>query len=212
MENGKKDILLHLYGEASSESDLRLLLRDEELKKEYIELSEAKFRLDHMDKQRPDQAVIDGILAAAASEAGLPTTSSRQDREPIARHPRLKKMLIPVLSIAAAIVFSIGIGWFGTSSESVSGEFPKALAEHENDLVPPESLFRFVPSRQGGLTQVATSDPRLVWDDSTPLHQVQRRIENMRPTDLLDWGEKAVPLEALPRSSRNRFRTVGSNN
>jgi len=138
--------------------------------------------------------------------------SSRQDRGPIARHPRLKKKLIPVLSIAAAIVFGIGIGWFGASGESVSGEFPKALAEHENDLVPPESLFRFVPSRQGGLTQVATSDPRLVWDDSTPLHQVQRRIENMRPTDLLDWGEKAVPLEALPSSSRNRFRTVGSNN
>ncbi len=209
MENGKKDILLHLYGDSTDASDLRTLLKDEELKTEYATLSEAKFKLDHMNKQRPNQAVIDRILAAAATEAGLPDATSRRDRPAIGRNTQLKRVLIPALTIAAAIVFGIGIGWFSASPESVSPENPAVAEISPNDPVPPESLFRFVPSRQNGLTQASTADPRLAWDEAATIQDLHRRIEDMRPTDRLDWGERAVPLESVPGSNGNGLRLTG---
>jgi len=217
MENGKKDILLHLYGEATDARDLRSLLKDEGLKAEYAELSEAKFRLDHLKKQRPDQKVIDQVLATAANESGLPTASSRRDRPAISRNAQLKKVLIPALSLAAAIVFGIGIGWFSASPSNVMPE-NASVADNQadalrlNDVVPAESLYERVPSRAGRFTQTSARDPKLAWDDANTLQILHGRIETMRPDDPLDWGERAVPLESLPGAGQNRLRMVGSNN
>ena len=77
MKHTKLDILLHLYGESESESDLRSLLRDKDLKAEYTAMSDTKFKLDLKKSDRPDRHVIDAIMEAArkphlaAAELGL---------------------------------------------------------------------------------------------------------------------------------------------
>jgi len=212
MKNGKKDILLHLYGEATDAEELRSLLRDDELRQEHAALSEAKFRLDHLKRERPDQEVLDRILAAAATGEGLPSADARPDRPAIPGSLRLKKVLIPALSIAAAILFGVAVGWFGASSGTSSPEESPVMASGaEDDIVPPESLYRFVPP-QRQLTPASQTDPRLAWDDASPLLDMHRRIQTMRPDGLLDWGEEAVPLESLPGSGSGRLQMTGSPN
>lgn len=211
MNNGKKDILLHLYGEATDAEELRSLLRDDELRQEHADLSEAKFRLDHLKRERPDPAVIDRILAAAATGEGLPTATNRVDRPAVPYATRLRKVLIPALSVAAAILFGVAIGWFGATSGTNTPENAPALANSPDDLVPPESLYRFVP-RQQNLTPASQTDPRLAWDDASPLLDMHRRIQTMRPEGLLDWGEEAVPLESLQGAGSGRLQMAGSSN
>ena len=211
MNNGKKDILLHLYDEATDAEELRSLLRDEDLRREHAELSEAKFRLDHLQKERPEQAVIDRILAAAATGEGLPAANHRPDRPALPGTVRLRKVLIPALSIAAAILFGVAIGWFGASSGTSTPEDSPVLASSPDDLVPPESLYRFVPPQQR-VTPASQSDPRLAWDDASPILDMHRRIQTMRPDGRLDWGEEAVPLESLPGSGTGRLQMTGSSN
>lgn len=209
MQNGKKDILLHLYEEASEAEELRSLLRDDELRHEYSELSEVKFRLDHLKPERPDQASIDRILAAAVSGEGLPESGQRKDRPAVAPLYRLRKVFLPALSIAAAVIFGVAIGWFSISSTSGTIEQP-AMADRASDLVPAESLYRFIPPSQR-VTPASAAASRLAWDDSSPILDMHRRIENMSPDNPLDWGEQAVPLESLSGSRGRGLQMVGSN-
>ena len=208
MDHGKKDILLHLYGEASEAKDLHSLLRDEELRREHADLSEAKFRLDHLKRERPDPAIIDRILQEAAASQGLPSGTDRKDRPAVARSTRLRKVMLPALTLAAAIIFGVAVGWFGSQSGTVTPEEP-AVATTPDDIVPPESLYRFVPPQP--VTPASTADPRLAWDDSAPLMDMHRRIESMRPEGMLDWGVQAVPLESLPGSGNRSLQLTGSN-
>lgn len=208
MKNDKQDILLHLYGEADSESDLRSLLRNDDLKEEYTALSETKFRLDLRKRNRPDIAVIENIMAAARTGNERPGIHSRVDRGPLSRTSRLRKVLVPAIGIAAVVLFSIGVGLY--SIRSTSSQNAPLASSAENDLVPPESLYRFVPSRQGSVTQTSSSDSELTWDDRSTLSNLNGRINTMKPSDLLDWGESALPLEMLPNSNRPGFQTAGS--
>ncbi|MDA1028903.1 MAG: hypothetical protein O3B41_07620 [Bacteroidetes bacterium] len=208
MKNDKRDILLHLYGESESESDLRTLLRNPDLKEEYTALSEAKFRLDLRKRERPDAAVMNTIMAAARTGIEPSGMYSRVDRGPIARGSRLRKVLVPALSFAAVVLFSVGVGLF---SVDWSSDQRIPLAESAvNDLVPPESLYRFVPPHRDAVSPSTSQDSELEWDDRTTLSSVNDRLNSLKPSDLLDWGESAVPLESLPNSNRPGFQTVGS--
>ena len=213
MDHGKKDILLHLYGEASEAKDLHSLLRDEELRREHADLSEAKFRLDHLKRERPDPAIINRILLEAAGSQGLPSGTDRKDRPAVARSTRLRKVMLPALTLAAAIIFGVAVGWFGSQSVTVTPDEPAVATTPDNlvqeEIVPPESLYRFVPPQP--VTPASTADPRLAWDDSAPLMDMHRRIESMRPEGMLDWGEQAVPLESLPGSGSRSLQLTGSN-
>ena len=210
MKNDKRDILLHLYGELAQSTDLRSLLKDEELRDEHAALSEAKFRLDHRAKERPSQDVLDHIIAAAAAGTDENLTLKRRDRKPIARTHSLKKILIPALSLAAAILFGVGMGWIGGSSNQVPASAPSALAD--DSVVPPESLYRYVPPRQNALRQASERQSRLAWDDDSSLPNLHRRIITLNPSNGTDWGSGALPLEVLPTSQNRGFQTAGSNN
>lgn len=209
MNNGTKDILLHLYDEATGAEDLRSLLRDEELRQEYAALSEAKFRLDHLKKERPDPFVLDAILAAAATGEGLPTSGQRMDRAALPGNRRLRKVVIPALSIAAVILFGVAVGQFSANSGTSKPQDTAAMAVGPDDLVPPESLYRFVPPQQRP-TPASKSDPRLAWDDAAPILGMHRRIQTLRPDSRLDWGEEAVPLESLPGNGPGRLQMTGT--
>ena len=209
MKNPKRDLLLHLYGEPESESDLRSLLQDEELKSEYTALSEAKFKLDLRKPERPDRHIVDAIMAAAKTNGSSTRPSARTDRGPLARHSRLKRILIPALSIAAAVVFSVGVYWNATNTNVSSEQVASSFAD--DTIVPPESLYRFVPSRQGGVSPAGSQQATLQWDDGNTLQNLNERIKSLKPADRLEWGEAAMPLEMLPNSNRSGFKTAGSN-
>ena len=212
MNSDKKDILLHLYGESPEGKDLRSLLQDESLREEHAELSEAKFRLDHRPKLRPDAAVMDAILQAAAQ----PDTEASSQKAPLLRKPdrpafsrsKLRKVLIPALSMAAVVVVAIGFGMWGQPNTSL----PTGSASlRSDDVVPPESLFRYVPPKQQ--VQLAGSrDARLSWDDGSSLTNLHNRIQRLNEGGPSDWGTGALPLEVLPGSSNPSIRTTGSNN
>lgn len=208
MKNDKRDILLHLYGESESESDLRTLLRNPDWKEEYTALSEAKFRLDLKKRERPDAAVMNTIMAAARTGIEQPGLYTRVDRGPLARGSRLRKVLVPALSFAAVILISVGVGLF--SFDWSSDQSIPLTESAVNDLVPPESLYRFVPPHRNAVAPATSQDSELEWDDRATLTSVNERLNSIKPSDLLDWGESAVPLESLPNSNRPGFQTVGS--
>lgn len=223
MEHSKRDILLHLYGETPEDSDLRELLRDDELRREYQALSEVKFRLDHRPRERPDPAVLDAVLAHAGGEPSA-AGSRRGDRPPAARRTALRRLLVPALSIAAALVVAFGLGWWAnTPGQITSSENP---APDQDMPVTPEPLNRVVPpfpdagthavtdARTGQPSRVAgasTADPKLAWDDPEPLDFWYRRIESLEAASDPDgWGVPAVPLEMLPGSDATGLLQVGT--
>lgn len=205
MENRKKDILLHLYGEAPEASDLHGLLKDPELRSEHAALSEAKFRLDHRPARRPDASVIDGIFASAPVASADPGRRAG-DRPARLRSRQLRKVMLPVLSIAAAILFGVAVGWFAApSSAPTSPAFSDA--GNTPDVVPPETLYRFVPPVSNGIRPTGA----LSWDDADELRQVYRRIESMQPKSSLSWDEPPVPLESLPIGRSGAILPAGAN-
>ncbi len=199
----KKNILLHLYGETETDSDLRELLRDEELRKEHQALSEAKFRLDHAGRERPDPATIERIIARAAAEhPSAIGKRPRADRPPLWRSRPLRRVLIPSVSIAAALVLAVGLGIFTPGSQD--SNTPVAGVNGIDRSTLPESLLRPTPVDPNTVMQVGryVNDPRLAWDDAEKLREYYRRIEKMRPANPLDWGESSVPLEMMPGANQ----------
>lgn len=195
----KRNILLHLYGEADSASDLRSLLKDKELQREHQALSEVKFRLDHLDRSRPDSNTLDRIMAHAGKAAASTAVGDRRgDRPPLWRTRPIRRVLIPAMSIAAAIVIAVGFGYFSSPTTSVNPTNEQITAENRATEV--ESLLRARPVAPDHTIQSAagTIDPLLVWDYAQSLRELSRRIETMRPLDDLDWGARSIPLETLP--------------
>ncbi|NNF05041.1 MAG: hypothetical protein HKN17_11315 [Rhodothermales bacterium] len=224
MDNRKRDILLHLYGEAPDDSDLRELLRDDELRREYQALSEVKFRLDHRRRERPDPAVLDAVLGTAAGESPVPG-GPRGDRPAVSGRAHMRRLLIPALSVAAALVVAFGLGWWANAPETSIR--PEAQAFDSDMPVPPESLNRFVPPVAGSVPDnlpntrataatravgAASLDPRLTWDEPEPLEFWYRRIESLEAAaDPDGWGEPAVPLEMLPGTVSSGIVPAGTN-
>jgi hypothetical protein len=209
----KKDILLHLYGETDSPAELRSLLEDDTLRKEHAALSEVKFRLDHRPTLKPDSAAVDKIVSEAGKLYGVPERGRRIDRQPVFRARPLRRLLVPALSVAAAVVVTVGIGLFASDSFESEPSRPD-FANSAIENAPPESLLRATPIPENlvGQSERFTSDPMLAWDEDDRLHDVYRRIQTMRPANDLDWGEP-IPLESLsglPRNGRDGLKQVGS--
>ena len=205
----KKNILLHLYGDPDAEGDLRSLLGDNDLQREHQALSEAKFRMDHLGRSRPDPNTIDQIVAKAAEAASSPTVGARRGDRPARWRSRpLRRVLIPAVSLAAAIVLAVGSGLFIFSSDDNAQLKSERMAD--NRAAEAESLLRAAPIAPDLAVPASTReiDPLLVWDDADRLRELYRRIEIMRPTNDLDWGARSIPLETLPGSIQTRAQRV----
>jgi len=207
----QKDLLLHLYGEKKDAAELRRLLEDEQLREEHAVLSEVKFRLDHRTRVRPDPDRIDQIVAEAGR--AFRTGGKRVDRPPLLRIRPLKRLLLPALSVAAAAVVTVGIGFLARGGFDTEDSGP-GLAHSGVSTAPPESLLRATPVPPG-LVQSGTGlrdDAVLAWDGDEQLRDIYRRIRRMRPSTDLDWGEP-VPLESLnglPRRPGTGLKQVGA--
>jgi len=207
----KKNILLHLYGDPEAEGDLRSLLKDPNLQEEHKALSEAKFRMDHLVRSRPDPAVIDRILAEASQGDAVRSVGKRRgDRAPAWRFRPLRRVLVPAVSIAAVLVVSVGLGWFHLASDST--EANRATLADRDQSVLAESLLKATPVNPEMLAPAATqvADPLLAWDDAETIRNMYRRIETIRPSDPLDWGARSIPLETIPGSVRSSVLQAGA--
>lgn len=202
MMNDRKNVLLHLYGEQEAEGDLRNLLKDEEMKKEHLALSEARFKLDCITPQRPESSTIHAIMVEAQKVDGTKDVGRRGDRPPVWRSRSLRRVLIPALSIAAAVVFAIGLGVFENNTFE-NHAMDKAISRADVALTPAESLLKATPVPPSLTEQIASFDldPELTWDDGRDVRQLYRRIESLRPADDLAWDERVIPLELLPSNT-----------
>ena len=106
-------ILHHLYGETDEAAEpLDALLDDPAVKAEYEGHAAVKRALDQRPPARPDAAVLDRVLAAAASPAAVPVPlPPRQDRA--ARpSPRLRLFRrMSALAAVFALLLAVGIVW-----------------------------------------------------------------------------------------------------
>lgn len=197
----KKDILLHVYGDPEAEGDLRHLLRDDELRQEHESLTEARFRMDRLERQKPDVTTIAAIMTEARTASGASLHGPRVDRPPVWRSRSLRKVLIPALSLAAAVVIAVGYGMF-SSNTFTAVDMNESIVRADDIITPAESLLRATPVPPGLAQQVAMYDenPELAWDDTRNVRELFRRIESLGPESELDWDERSVPLDMLPGS------------
>ncbi|TDI74911.1 MAG: hypothetical protein E2O84_05080 [Bacteroidetes bacterium] len=197
----KKDILLHVYGDPEAEGNLRDLLKDPELRREYEALSEARFRMDQLPRQKPDVAILAAVMAEARNAAGTSLQGPRVDRPPVWRSRSLRRVLIPALSLAAAVVIAVGYGLFSASNFNPEQMTP-GIVRADDLIIPAESLLRPTPLPPGLARQVVQNDydPVLAWDDAMKVRELYRRIESLRPDDELSWDDRSIPLDAIPRS------------
>ncbi len=196
--NDKKNILLHLYGDPDADGNLRSSLKSEELRREHQALSEARFKLDFLSAQKPDPATIDSIMNEARLARRLARPGDRRDRVPMWRSRTLRRVLIPVLSIAAAVVFAVNISLF--SAEPVEKSvLDSSIARADEVITRAESLLKPTPMPLGVAEQLVSfsTDPELAWDDSRDVRKLYRRIESLLPANVLDWDDRAMPLELI---------------
>ena len=199
----KKDILLHVYGDPGAEGNLRDLLKDPELRREHEALSEARFRMDQLARQKPDTAILAAVMTEARNAAGTSLQGPRVDRPPVWRSRSLRRVLIPALSMAAVVVVAVGFGLFSASNFNPEQMTP-GIVRADDVIAPAESLLRPSPLPPSLALQVAQDDyaPELVWDDALKVRELYRRIESLRPYDELSWDDRSIPLDAIPRSIR----------
>jgi len=200
--NDKKNILLHLYGDPDAEGDLRSSLKSKEHRLEHQALSEARFKLDFLPGQKPEPATINAIVNKARQAAESAVPGRRQDRPPMWRSRSLRRVLIPALSMAAMVVFAIGVGLFSTENID-QGVLDASIGRADKAITPAESLLRPTPVPPSFAEQLATydADPELAWDDARDVRQLYRRIESLIPENELDWDERTIPLELIPNQT-----------
>lgn len=188
----KLQIVEHLYGEAADRAAYHRLLDNEALREEYQAMSAVKFALDHRPRQRPDAAVVDRILAAAAGEALRP--APRADR-PARRRVTRRALLWVGMAAAAVLVAGLGL-------RALRTDRPAPAVALEADAPPPESLPAASPV-----------EAALAWDQADEVRRLHRQIERLRQHNVgLRWGEPVVPLELLgdAASGSARVRTAGA--
>ena len=109
----KIQLLRYLYGEAEDSAELRKLLQDPEIMEEYQTLSEAKFWLDHVKRERPDPHVLDQIREAAAQGGVVaPSRPSRRDRAPLARRRIVRTPVFRYASTVLVLFIAVAIGYW----------------------------------------------------------------------------------------------------
>lgn len=105
----KLHILHHLYGEDDDPAARDALLGDPALRAEYEALASVRAALDARSKPRPDAAVLDAVLAAAAAPGG-PPPRARTDRAPKPRRAARRYRRLGALSAVVAVLLVVGIG------------------------------------------------------------------------------------------------------
>ncbi len=142
-------LIQYLYGDEERPEDVeRLLAADEALRAEYRRLHAVKEQLDARAPSRPDAAVVDEVVNAAAKAALAPSSSQRvdrprRDREPAAPQRTPWHRVLRVTAALAVLLVGVGVGvwqWEGgvlaPSAPSDPAASTSATADAQDEAAP----------------------------------------------------------------------------
>jgi len=198
--NNEFQLIQHLYGERDEHFALRETLEaNDTLHAEYQALSEAKFHVDHRRRQRPDAAVLDQIMAAAAhvsEPAASPALHTRQDRMARPHRAHHRRRMLSAVGLTMLLVCAMSVGFWQWSSTSAPVTPTVSAEVFESALTP-------LPT--DGL---ATTAPQQVSDENVPnweddrVMELHKRIDRLQQrSTALQWDEPAMPLEMVPANT-----------
>ncbi|GAB5521393.1 MAG: hypothetical protein RhofKO_36440 [Rhodothermales bacterium] len=194
-------LIEHLYGERSDTADLRQRLdTDAEARAEYAALSEAKFRLDLRKPERPDAAVLDQIMQAAAFGETPATTHtglrSRSQRTPVAHQRRpLRKRMAVLVGVLTVVLATVGLNV--KPDTTAPADTTSLTMKLDPQLFPQAGA----PSAASVVDPAATPIPAsaaLAWDDSDQIIGLHHRMKQLDQRTQALWDTPARPLEMLP--------------
>ncbi|MEM6645243.1 MAG: hypothetical protein AAF730_03230 [Bacteroidota bacterium] len=199
--NHRLPLIEHLYGERSDAADLQQRLdADAEARAEYAALSEAKFRLDLRKPARPDAAVLDQIMQAAAfgeTPAATHTSlRSRSQRTPVAPQRRsLRKRMAVLVGTLTVVIAAVGLSVDRTTTA------PSDTTAVTMKVNPELFQQAGAPSAVAPVDQAATAIPAtsaLAWDDTEDVIDLHHRLKQLDQRTQSLWDTPAMPLEMLP--------------
>jgi len=189
MEDKRLHLIRLLYGEALPNGVAPE--EDPELAVEWRALQEVKGWLDARPRRRPDPAVIDRIVAAAAR----PVAADRPARRALRRWRRY-------VAAGALLLVMVGGVWYRFGTDKPLERPVVVVAEQVPTTPEPVEL-------QPGLLLMAHTEanarpeppqPWLQWDDRESVQQIYRQLQLLEARSMAEW-EPALPLEAWPTGS-----------
>jgi hypothetical protein len=196
MEAKHLHLLCRLYGEVppnglDPESD-------PELAAEWRAWQEVKAWLDARPRPRPDPAIVDRVVAAAAQAARAADRLARARQRPW----YARKTMAAGLTVLAVLV---GIGVYGLRPVPTART---GQIRAEQVATTPQAIelamVELVRSATPSVALVATKPPTaqaplsLEWDDREAVQQVYRQLQLLEARSAPDAWEPALPLEAWP--------------
>lgn len=163
-------LLKYLYGEdVDDPSFARRLAADDELRREYERLQATKKELDRRSSSRPDPAVVDRVVDAAAEAAPRPRAADRSPRGP----SRSWSRRLQGVSAMVAMVLVLGLGWWQL-------DLPVPISPDQQATQQEASI-----ASEESVAEDAEGVP--AWDDSDELVRLHRRIEYVRNRSASEW-------------------------
>ena len=168
-------LIRYLYGEDERPEEFeQLLASDQALRTEYRKLKSAKDYLDTRPRQRPNEAVVDRIVAAAGGEAAPAPEpdrpARRSDREPVARARTTWSRVLRVASALAVFLVAVGIGVWqfdGSLSDPATSE---AVVDAQSATEQSET----------SLGRAASQESIPDWDEADDLVRIHHYIETLQ--------------------------------
>ncbi len=197
MEDKRLYLIRLLYGEVLP--DGMAPETDSELAAEWQAVQEVKRWLDAQPRRRPDPAIIDRIVAAAAR----PLPADRPARRLAWRRWRWG-MAVGALTL----LLMLGGLWHRFRTERPLVRMGMVVAEQVPTTPDPVEITGWLPviARSTPTSLELTPAPALVlrWDDRAAVQQVYRQLQLLEARSTSDTWEPALPLEAWPTGNGRR--------
>lgn len=208
MKRRSLDIVRHLYEEEDGGSLEELVEQNEELRDEYVALSETKALLESRSRRKPDRRTLEKVLEMG--RAGI-----RTDRNPVVSPARFSPALRLVrlarpagYGIAACLLLLAGY-WIGLQSGQT--DMQAVVAEGQPAVAPEQGGQRAALDRSvasGKASRMEATPPAAVfeWDDTEDLLMIQWRIGSLEENLSGESWDRAVPLNGtlVPEAPRAR--------
>ena len=190
MEDKRLHLIRLLYGEALPNGVVPE--EDPELAAEWRALQEVKGWLDARPRRRPDPAVIDRIVAAAAR----PVAADRPARR------GLRRWRWRVAAGALTLLVMVGGVWYRFWTDEPLERPGVVVAEQVPTTPEPVELQPWLHLMAQTEADARSEPPQMLlrWDDREAVQQIYRQLQLLEARSTPEW-EPALPLETWPTGS-----------